>query len=61
MRNGNLLESCASEIRVKQIRVNQGVGVFWFVTLKKILKTEQKRMECLRPMIDFFLIMKKLR
>ena len=25
---GNLLKSCASEICVKQIRVNQGVGVF---------------------------------
>ena len=27
MRNGNLLKSCVSEICVKQIRVNQGVGV----------------------------------
>ena len=26
-RNGNLLKSCVSEICVKQIRVNQGVGV----------------------------------
>ena len=28
MRNGKLLKSHVSEIRVKQIRVNQGVGVF---------------------------------
>ena len=28
MRNGNLLKSRVSEIRVKRIRVNQGVGVF---------------------------------
>ena len=27
MRHGNLLKSRVSEIRVKQIRVNQGVGV----------------------------------
>ena len=27
MRNGNLLKSRVSEIRVKRIRVNQGVGV----------------------------------
>ena len=28
MRNGNLLKSRVSEIHVKRIRVNQGVGVF---------------------------------
>ena len=27
MRNGNFLKMCVSEIRVKQIRVNQGFGV----------------------------------
>ena len=30
MRNGNLLKSCVSEIWVKLIRVNQGVGVLSF-------------------------------
>ena len=29
VRNGNLLESHDSEICVKQIRVNQGVGVYY--------------------------------
>ena len=33
MRNGNLLKSRVSEIRVKQIRVNQGVGVYEFAYL----------------------------
>ena len=28
MRNGNVLKMRVSEIRVKQIRVNQGLGVF---------------------------------
>ena len=27
MRNGNFLKICVSEIRVKRIRVNQGLGV----------------------------------
>ena len=27
VRNGNHLKSCVSEIRVKQIRINQGIGV----------------------------------
>ena len=31
MRNGNLLKSRVSEIRVKRIRVNQGVGVVYFL------------------------------
>ena len=33
MRNGNVLKMRVSEIRVKQIRVNQGIGVVqgvWF-------------------------------
>ena len=31
MRNGNLLKSRVSEIRVKRIRVNQGVGVLFLI------------------------------
>ena len=30
MRNGNFLKICVSEIRVKRIRVNQGLGVVLF-------------------------------
>ena len=33
VRNGNLLKSRVTEIRVKLIRVNQGVGVFVIVLL----------------------------
>ena len=39
MRNGNLLKSCVSEIRVKRIRVNQGVGGLWSVLLGKLIQT----------------------
>ena len=51
MRNGNLLKSRVSEIRVKRIHVHQGVGVLLaeFQTfdsfLNKTLKTAQK--DCL--------------
>ena len=30
VRNGNLLKSRVSDIRVKRIRINQGIGVFVF-------------------------------
>ena len=33
VRNGNLLKSRVSEIRVKRIRVNQGVGVLFYQVL----------------------------
>ena len=34
VRNGNFLKMCVSEIRVKRISVNQGVGVFRYVWSK---------------------------
>ena len=33
VRNGNFLKMRVSEVRVKQIRVNQGLGVFKWVSL----------------------------
>ena len=36
VRHGNLLKMCVSEIHVKQIRVNQGLGVFLSVLAKTI-------------------------
>ena len=43
MRIGNLLKSCVSVIRVKQIRINQGIGVGnKGASLKKLAKTFEK-------------------
>ena len=44
VRNGNLLKSCVSEIHVKQIRINQGIGVVGNKgsSLKKLAKTFEK-------------------
>ena len=41
MRNGNLLKSRVSEIRVKRIRVNQGVGVFQMCKVRNEARTFQ--------------------
>ena len=43
MRNGNFLKMCVSEIRVKRIRVNQGLGV----VLKKEIVFELDSESCL--------------
>ena len=32
VRNGNFLEMPVSEIRVKQIRVNQGLGLYYVIS-----------------------------
>ena len=42
MSNRNLLKSRVSEIRVKRIRVNQGVGVIATVSRDRILAHDQK-------------------
>ena len=44
MRNGNFLKMRLSEIRVKQIHVNQGLGVF----ISDILSVLSKK--CLSPL-----------
>jgi hypothetical protein len=38
VRNGNLLKSRISEISIKPIHVNQGVGVVQFMTLFQIFE-----------------------
>ena len=40
MRNGNFLKMRVSEIRIKQIRVNKGLGVPYNVTSKEIIETD---------------------
>ena len=46
MRNGNLLKNRVSEIRLKRIRVNQGVGVGHFKPLHLKIIEIQSRTNC---------------
>ena len=41
VRNGNLLKGCANEICVKQILINQGIGVFENLGVTAVVRAKQ--------------------